>query len=149
MVSSGSKTFRNFLLLRKDLTGKLFRKRWLKERGDVIEGLNLPDAEAIRKAVSIPIICTGGFQTASVIREAIQAKRCHAVSIARPLIANPDMPKMFEQGHNQPPVPCTYCNKCLVNVVEHPLGCYEEARFTTREAMLQDILSVYQPPPFP
>src|SRR5689334_3827887 len=24
--------------------------------------------------------------------------------------------------------PCTYCNKCLVNVVENPLGCYEESR---------------------
>ena len=28
--------------------------------------------------------------------------------------------------------PCTYCNKCLVHVVEHPLGCYEESRFASR-----------------
>ena len=148
MISSGNHTFRNFVLLRNDLTGTLFRNRWLKERGDVIEGLNLPDSEAIRKAVSIPVICTGGFQTASVIREAILAGRCHAVSMARPLIANPDMPKMFEQGQDRPPVPCTYCNKCLVNVVENPLGCYDETRFTTREAMIQNILSVYNPPAF-
>ena len=149
MISSGDHTFRNFLLLRNDITGKLFRERWLKERGDVIEGLNLADSEAIRKAVSIPVICTGGFQTASVIREAIRQGRCHAVSMARPLIANPDMPKMFEQGMDRPPVPCTYCNKCLVNVVENPLGCYDETRFTTREAMIADILSVFQPPAFP
>lgn len=148
MISSGDNTFRNFVLLRQDITGRLFRDRWLKERGNVIEGLNLPDAEAIRKALSVPVICTGGFQTASVIREAIQAGRCHAVSMARPLIANPEMPKMFEQGLDQPPVPCTYCNKCLVNVVENPLGCYEEARYTTREAMMEDILSVFKPPPF-
>ncbi|MCL4784801.1 MAG: NADH:flavin oxidoreductase [Bryobacterales bacterium] len=149
MISSGDHTFRNFLLLRNDITGKLFRERWLKERGDVIEGLNLADSEAIRKAVSIPVICTGGFQTASVIREAIRDGRCHAVSMARPLIANPDMPKMFEQGMDRPPVPCTYCNKCLVNVVENPLGCYDETRFTTREAMIADILSVFHPPAFP
>ena len=149
MISSGDHTFRNFLLLRNDLTGALFRDRWLKERGDVIEGLNLADSEAIRKAVSIPVICTGGFQTASVIREAIREGRCHAVSMARPLIANPDMPKMFEQGMDRPPVPCTYCNKCLVNVVENPLGCYDETRFTTREAMVKEILSVYRPPAFP
>jgi 2,4-dienoyl-CoA reductase (NADPH2) len=148
MISSGDHTFRNFVLLRNDLTGTLFRNRWLKERGDVIECLNLPDSEAIRKAVNIPVICTGGFQTASVIREAILAGRCHAVSMARPLIANPDMPKMFEQGQDRPPVPCTYCNKCLVNVVENPLGCYDETRFTTREAMIQNILSVYDPPAF-
>ncbi len=149
MISSGDHTFRNFLLLRNDITGTLFRERWLKERGDVIEGLNLADSEAIRKAVSIPVICTGGFQTASVIREAIRQGRCHAVSMARPLIANPDMPKMFEQGMDRPPVPCTYCNKCLVNVVENPLGCYDETRFTTREAMIADILSVFHPPAFP
>ena len=69
--------------------------------------------------------------------------------MARPLIANPDMPKMFEQGMDRPPVPCTYCNKCLVNVVENPLGCYDETRFTTREAMIADILSVFHPPAFP
>ncbi|MBI2687960.1 MAG: NADH:flavin oxidoreductase [Acidobacteria bacterium] len=149
MISSGKHTLRNFLLLKNDLTGKLFHDRWVKERGDVIEGLNLPDAAAIKKAVGIPVICTGGFQTASVIRQAIENGQCDAVSMARTLIANPELPKMFEQGMDRPPVPCTYCNKCLVNVVENPLGCYDQTRFTTREAMIKDILSVFDPPPFP
>ena len=47
-----------------------------------------------------------------------------------------------------PPRPCTYCNKCLVHVVENPLGCYEESRFPSREEMLREMLSVYQPPAF-
>jgi hypothetical protein len=34
-------------------------------------------------------------------------------------------------------------------VVENPLGCYDETRYTTREAMVRDILSVFDPPPFP
>jgi 2,4-dienoyl-CoA reductase-like NADH-dependent reductase (Old Yellow Enzyme family) len=147
MLSSGTKTLRNFLILRNDLTGRLFKRQWEKERGNVIEGLNLPDAAAIKQAVSIPVICTGGFQTASVIRNAINSGQCDAVSIARPLIANPDLVKMFEQGLDRPPVPCTYCNKCLMNVVENPLGCYDETRFTTREAMIRDIMSVFSPPP--
>ena len=149
MISSGKHTFRNFLLLRNDVTGKLFHDQWVKERGHVIEGLNLPDAAAIKKAVSIPVICTGGFQTASVIRAAIDGGQCDAVSMARSLIANPDMPHMFAAGADRPPVPCTYCNKCLVNVIENPLGCYDETRYTTREAMVKDILSVFSPPPFP
>ena len=37
-------------------------------------------------AVNIPVICTGGFQTASVIRQAIESGACDAVSIARPLV---------------------------------------------------------------
>lgn len=148
MISSGTKTLRNFLILRNDLTGRLFKRQWEKERGTVIEGLNLPDSAAIKQAVSIPVICTGGFQTASVIREAISSGQCDAVSIARPLIANPDLVKMFERGLDRPPVPCTYCNKCLVSVVENPLGCYDETRFITREAMIRDIMSVFDPPPY-
>ena len=143
MISSGKSTLRNYLLLRNDLTGKLFHDQWVKRRGNVIEGVNLPDAAAIRKAVSIPVICTGGFQTASVIRDAIASAQCDAVSMARPLIANPDLPQMFERGLDRPPVPCTYCNKCLVNAIENPLGCYDETRFTTREAMVRSILSVF------
>lgn len=148
MISSGKNTFRNFRLLRNDLTGRLFHDQWVKERGTVIEGVNLADAAAIRKAVGIPVICTGGFQTASVIRGAIDSGQCDAVSMARTLIANPDLPQMFERGLDVAPVPCTYCNKCLVNVVENPLGCYDETRYTTREAMVRDIMSVFDPPPF-
>lgn len=148
MLSSGRRTFRNYLLLRHDLTGRLFRDQWLRQRGDVIEGVNLADADAIRRAVAIPVICTGGFQTASTIRDAIIAGHCDAVSMARTLIANPDLPRMFEQGLDRPPVPCTYCNRCLVNVVENPLGCYDESRFTTREAMVRSIFSVFNPPAY-
>ncbi len=96
----------------------------------------------------MPVICTGGFQTASVIREAIDNRDCDAVSIARPLVANNDLVKMFERGLDRAPKPCTYCNKCLVNVIENPLGCYDETRFPSREAMIAEIMSVYQPPPF-
>ena len=94
------------------------------------------------------MLCTGGFQTASLIRNAIESGNCDAVTIARPLIANNDLVKQFASGADRPSVPCTYCNKCLVNAVMNPLGCYEESRFKDREEMVQQILSVFQPPPF-
>ena len=105
-------------------------------------------ARAIRAAVKIPVICTGGFQTASVIRTALNDGSCHAVSIARPLIANNDLVKQFALGADRAPKPCTYCNKCLVNVLENPLGCYDETRFSSREQMIEQIMSVFQPAPF-
>jgi 2,4-dienoyl-CoA reductase-like NADH-dependent reductase (Old Yellow Enzyme family) len=149
LVSSGGLTLRNYLFFRIGLTGQLFKRRWERARGDFdrIEGLNLPDARIIKAAVTIPVICTGGFQTASVIREAIEGRSCDAVSIARSLIANNDLVRQFEQGRDRPAVPCTYCNRCLVNAVENPLGCYEPARFPTREAMVKQIMSVFDPPP--
>jgi 2,4-dienoyl-CoA reductase (NADPH2) len=148
MISSGERTFLNFLLFR-GISGQLARRAW-NDGGvdpDKIEGANLGDARAIKQAVTVPVICTGGFQTASVIREAILRGDCDAVSAARPLVANNDLVKMFAQGLNTAPRPCTYCNKCLVNVVENPLGCYDETRFDSRDEMIQQIMSVYQTAP--
>jgi 2,4-dienoyl-CoA reductase (NADPH2) len=148
MISSGDLAFRNYLLFR--TTPEIARHAWQATvpKADEIEGLNLPDSRRIKNAVTVPVICTGGFQTASVITAAIQRGDCDAVSIARPLIANNDLVEIFRRGQDRADRPCTYCNRCLVNVVENPLGCYEEARFPSREAMIAEIMSVFSPAPF-
>jgi len=151
LISSGVLALRNYLIFRGRLTSELFKDAWERARGprDQIEGLNLPDARKIKKAVGdLPVFCTGGFQTAAIIEEAIKRGDCDAVTIARPLIANNDLVQQFANGIGRPENPCTYCNKCLVNAPENPLGCYEESRFPSRDAMVQEILSVYYPPPF-
>jgi 2,4-dienoyl-CoA reductase-like NADH-dependent reductase (Old Yellow Enzyme family) len=148
LISSGGLTLRNFLFFRIGLTGELLKRRWERARGDRIEGLNLPDARAIKQAVNIPVLCTGGFQTAAVIREAITQGFCDGVTMARPLIANNDLVNQFKNGMGRPAKPCTYCNRCLVNAVENPLGCYEQARFSSRDEMVRQILSVYEPAPY-
>ena len=66
----------------------------------------------------------------------------------RPLIANNDLVEIFRRGQDRADRPCTYCNRCLANVVKNPLGCYEEARFPSREAMLAEIMTVFDPPAF-
>jgi 2,4-dienoyl-CoA reductase (NADPH2) len=149
MISSGERTFANFLLFH-GASGILARRAWNRAAGppDEIEGKNLPDARAIKAAVTVPVICTGGFQTASVIQNALTNGDCDAVSMARPLIANNDLVEVFRRGQDRADKPCTYCNRCLVNVVENPLGCYEESRFPSREAMVAQIMSVFDPPPF-
>jgi 2,4-dienoyl-CoA reductase (NADPH2) len=70
------------------------------------------------------------------------------VTIGRPLIANPNLVELWRQGHDAPPNPCTYSNKCLINQLENPLGCYDESRFASHEEMVEEILSVYDPPAF-
>jgi 2,4-dienoyl-CoA reductase-like NADH-dependent reductase (Old Yellow Enzyme family) len=148
MLASGTNEFLNYLALRTEPTAKLYQAAWDRARGDRIEGISLEDSRRIKAAVRIPVICTGGFQTASIIRGAIEGGACDAVSIARPLIANNDLVKMFRDGVERAPKPCTYCNKCLVNVLQNPLGCYDETRFASREEMVREILSVYAPAPF-
>jgi 2,4-dienoyl-CoA reductase (NADPH2) len=150
LLSSGLLTVRNYLLFRGRLTGRLFKRRWEQARGDRtrIEGINLPDAQKIKAAVRIPVLCTGGFQTAAIIENAIAKGKCDAVTIARPLIANNDLVQMFARGIGRPPRPCTYCNRCLVNAVENPLGCYDESRYASRGEMVREVMTVFDPPPF-
>jgi 2,4-dienoyl-CoA reductase-like NADH-dependent reductase (Old Yellow Enzyme family) len=151
MLSSGKYTFRNYLMFRTPPINRLFKWLWERRvrRLGGVEGINLPEARAIKQAVNVPVIALGGFQTASLIRAAMERGDCDAVSMGRPLIANPDVVNMFAAGLDRAPKPCTYCNKCLINFVENPLGCYEEARFDSREQMLRQILSVYEGAPLP
>lgn len=148
LLSNGQSAFRTYLFFRN--LPAIARRQWNEAapRPNEIEGQNLPDARAVKSAVSVPVICTGGFQTASVIAAALERKDCDAVSIARPLIANNDLVHMFRDGRDRPERPCTYCNKCLARVVKDPLGCYDEGRYPSREAMLAEIMSVFDPPAF-
>jgi hypothetical protein len=83
-----------------------------------------------------------------VIRKAIVSGQVDGVTMARTVLANPTLPKMFAEGLDRAPRPCTYCNKCLVNFVENPLGCYDESRFESREQMIEEIMTVYDLPAY-
>jgi len=149
LISSGKYTFRNFLVFRTWPLSAIWKWHWEKPNRKGREGINLADSRAVKEVVRIPVICTGGFQTASIIANAIESGACDGVTIARSLIANPDLVRWFERGLEGAPRPCTYCNKCLFAFVEHPLGCYEERRYDSRDEMLREIFSVYDSVPEP
>jgi 2,4-dienoyl-CoA reductase-like NADH-dependent reductase (Old Yellow Enzyme family) len=149
MISSGRHTFRNYLIFRTWPLNRIFKWAWERpSRKKGIEGINLGDCRAVKEAVSVPVVCTGGFQTASVVADAIRRGDCDGVTIGRPLIANPDLVRLWQSGLDRPPKPCTYSNKCLINALETPLGCYDESRYESREEMVREILSVFDPPEF-
>jgi 2,4-dienoyl-CoA reductase-like NADH-dependent reductase (Old Yellow Enzyme family) len=113
------------------------------------QGRNLAYAQAIKKTIEVPVICTGGFQQASLIRNSINEGFCDAVSMARMLVANNDLALQFLAGKDIPNRPCTYCNKCLLNTIENPTGCYELARYGgDYDKMIKEVMTVYNPPPF-
>ena len=88
MISGGDAAFRTYNLFRNFPT--LARRQWndAAPKPDEIEGANLANARKIKAAVGVPVICTGGFQTASVIAAAIERGDCDMVSIA-PAAASP------------------------------------------------------------
>ncbi len=151
MLSSGNRAKLNYLAMRWKPFRPLFMYLWnrvKKQTGRDPEGLNVPAARAIKEAVSVPVIVTGGFQRASLIRQVIESGAADGVSMARPLVANPDLPHQLAAGRELPERPCTFCNKCLFNLLENPLGCYEQERFATRDEMIAQIMSVFHPSPF-
>ena len=149
MVSSGSKTLRNYVLWRFPPTRPLMRRVWQRTVPKNPEGLLLEDAAEVRRHLDVPVIVTGGFQTASTVRAALDQGKCDAVSIARPLMANPDLVHTWARGHDRPERPCTYCNLCLFHAVEDPLGCYDVRRYDgDHDRMTADIMSFYRPDGF-
>ena len=146
MLSSGGAALRNYALWRFPLTRPLGKFIWQRTAPRHPEGQLLPEAEQARRRLSIPVIVTGGFQTASVVRSALQHGQCDAVSIARPLMANPDLPRIWAAGSDTAEQPCTFCNLCLFHTPEDPLGCYDVRRFDgDHDRMIAQVMSIYRP----
>jgi 2,4-dienoyl-CoA reductase (NADPH2) len=149
MLASGTNTVRNYALFRFAMLRPIFRWLWFRmKKGRPVEGVSADEAYAIKQAVSIPVISTGGWQSRSAIDRHLADGYFDAVSIARSLIANPDLPEQWASGRDLPDKPCTYCNKCLLNAPKNPLGCYDETRFGgDRERMVAAIMRIYDVKP--
>lgn len=106
------------------------------------EAANVADAKRFRDEVGLPVIANGGFQNRSVVESALESGSCDLVSMARPLLANPDLPEVFRRGEEAPERPCTFCNRCALRTTLFPVGCYEPRRFDSVEEMEAQILAL-------
>ena len=75
------------------------------------EGYNLRYARQFKKALSIPVLCVGGFLTRAEMEAAIEQGLCDAVSIGRGFIANPLLYRHLRDGTPGPR--CVDCNACI------------------------------------
>ncbi|MGI8777772.1 MAG: hypothetical protein ACR2LJ_10425 [Acidimicrobiales bacterium] len=75
-----------------------------------------------------------------MIESALTSGGCDLVSMARPLLANPDLPRLFAEGVEAPERSGTFCNRCAIRTTLFPLGCYEPLRFDSQGAMEAQIL---------
>jgi 2,4-dienoyl-CoA reductase-like NADH-dependent reductase (Old Yellow Enzyme family) len=147
MMASGARSYFNYTLFHFRTLRPLFLYFWNRTKKDrPIEAVCADEARAIKESVKIPVINTGGYQDGRVIRRVLSEGYADAVSIARPLIANPDLPKILQRGQDLPDKPCSFCNRCLLNAIANPLGCYDERRFSDRDEMIREVMSVYDDP---
>jgi 2,4-dienoyl-CoA reductase (NADPH2) len=150
IMSSGARGFLNYACFHFKTLRPLIFYFWNRtKKNRPVEGVCLHEAGEVKKVVGIPVLCTGGFQDGALIRKAIAEGYCDAVTMARPLIANNDLPQILKTGQDQPERPCTFCNRCLVNAVANPLGCYDIRRFDgDHEKMIEQVMTVFHPAPF-
>jgi 2,4-dienoyl-CoA reductase-like NADH-dependent reductase (Old Yellow Enzyme family) len=147
MIASGVRAYFNYTMFHFKILRPVFSAFWGRtKKTHPVEAVSSEYAKAVKQNVSVPIINTGGYQDARVIRRVITEGYTDAVSIARPLVANRDLPHILRSGKDLPDVPCTFCNRCLVNAVVNPLGCYDVRRFNgDQEAMVAKIMEVFHP----
>jgi 2,4-dienoyl-CoA reductase (NADPH2) len=145
MLSAGTKTFRNYVLFRYRALRPIFRWLWFRMKRRYPDLMVAADAaRAIRAEVSVPVLCTGGFQRASEARRRLAEGWFDGITMARALVANDDLPRVWAQGQDEPERPCTFCNKCLLNAPKNPMGCYELARFDHDwDRMVTKLMEIY------
>jgi 2,4-dienoyl-CoA reductase (NADPH2) len=147
MLASGVRAYMNYTLFHFKSLRPLFLYFWNRSKKDrPVEAVCAIDAREVKRAVGVPVIVTGGYQDGKVIRDVLNGGYCDAVSIARPLIANNNLPQLLAAGKDLPDRPCSFCNRCLLNAIASPLGCYDERRFSSREEMIHEVMSVYDTP---
>lgn len=151
MVSSGVRGFfPNYTLFHFKILRPIFLWLWNRTKKKFpVEGVSMDYCREIKKNINIPVLNTGGYQDGALIRKGIQEGSFDGVAIARPLIANNDLPKVLASGKDLPDRPCSFCNRCLINALANPLGCYDLRRYDGYEHMINEVMSVFDPPPFP
>ena len=151
MMSSGVRGFfPNYVLFHFKMLRPIFLWFWNRTKKHYpVEGVSAAECREIKQHMNIPVLNTGGFQDGALIRKVISEGYCDGVAIARPLIANNDLPKVLEQGRDLPDEPCTFCNRCLINAIGNPLGCYDPRRFNgDHDRMIEQVMSVFDPPEY-
>jgi 2,4-dienoyl-CoA reductase-like NADH-dependent reductase (Old Yellow Enzyme family) len=88
------------------------------------EGYNLRTAARVKQEVSLPVITVGGMRSRWFMEDAIRDAKTDFVSMARPLLLEPDLANKFKSGASSA-ARCDNCNICLVACDTVPIRCHQ------------------------
>ena len=149
MVSSGRHTFRNLVAFRVPPLKWGMQKWWERPLHGRFEGQTLPDAQAVKREVGVPVLCAGGFQTASVIRRAIESgqvrRRDDGADRAREPRPAEDVRRGSRPRRRGRARTATSASSTSSRTRS---GATTRRRFESREQMIEQIMSVYDLPAY-
>ena len=76
-------------------------------------GCNVKYAEAIKKVVKTPVATVGGLGDPDLMLDIIESGKADIVCLARPLIADAELPNKIRTGNVDDINPCQRCNACI------------------------------------
>ena len=76
------------------------------------DGMIVPLAEAIKAVVNIPVITVGKLGNPVVANRVLEDKKADFIALARPLLADPDLPNKAREGRLDEINRCLCCNAC-------------------------------------
>jgi 2,4-dienoyl-CoA reductase-like NADH-dependent reductase (Old Yellow Enzyme family) len=83
---------------------------------------------AIKKEVSVPVMCVGGLRTFKLMEEIIQNKEADFISLSRPLIREPGIINEWKRGDRHR-AKCISCNECFESLLKgKTLECVQDKR---------------------
>ena len=90
------------------------------------QGYFVDEARRTKEIVSVPVILVGGLRTVEFMNTVVADGIADFVSLARPLIREPDLVRTIEAGRTGA-VDCTSCNICIQHEGVHPLQCWRQS----------------------
>lgn len=100
------------------------------------EGFNLALAQRFKQALSIPVICVGGFHSRAAMESALESGATDAISCGRAFIADPWLVEHLRTGVAGPR--CDYCNLCLARSGTGPVDCWNPEVRAQKEKLLAE-----------
>jgi 2,4-dienoyl-CoA reductase-like NADH-dependent reductase (Old Yellow Enzyme family)/thioredoxin reductase len=93
--------------------------------GWVERGCLVPLAQQVKQVVSVPVTVAGRINDPVLANEIIQRGKADFVSLARPLLADPEYPNKAMEGRFEDIRKCTACMHCVDIEIggAQPLGC--------------------------
>lgn len=89
-----------------------------------VQGYNLETAAEVKQAVALPVITLGGMRDRQFMEAAINEGKTDFISMARPLLLEPDLADKFKRGTSDASL-CDNCNICLAASDTAPIRCHQ------------------------
>ncbi len=107
---------------------------------DYRDGHNVAIAAAIKRVVSVPVMVVGRLHQPELAARVVAEGDADIVMMARPLLADPDLPNKLRQGHIERVRRCLSCQNCIDSMLVAPfdanMNCAVNA-FSGRELTLR------------